>query len=153
MVVPVFVLMVPAYIVLFAAMIATAPRPSEEGALGAPPAFPAAMFGLFFLFMIFVMVISIIIGILFFFVFPLIVDRKLKAWPAVKLSAKAGLGNFGGVLGLMILCWLFSLIGVIACYVGVFLVVPITLAAQATAYRQVFPEEESLLITPPDESF
>jgi uncharacterized membrane protein len=37
-----------------------------------------------------------------------------------------------------------AILGVLACYVGVFFVMPISFAAYAVAYRRVFPETSSL---------
>ncbi len=49
------------------------------------------------------------------------------------------MANFGGILGLMILTMVMSLLGMLACYVGAFLFMPVHFAAIAVAYRQVFP--------------
>jgi hypothetical protein len=98
-----------------------------------------AMYAVFILIMI---LLSMILQILFLFTFPLIADRKLRGWEAVQVSIKTGLANFGGVLGLVLLNALISLVGLMLCYVGAFFVMPITFAALAMAYRQVFPAEE-----------
>jgi uncharacterized membrane protein len=73
------------------------------------------------------------------FVYPLIVDRRLMAVEAFKTSIRAGLANFWGLLALLVLNMLLGLVGVLFCYVGAFLVMPLTMAATACAYRQVFP--------------
>jgi uncharacterized membrane protein len=86
------------------------------------------------------MLLGIILGIFFIFTFPLIVDRELSGVEAVKTSIKAARANFGGIFGLVLLNVLLSFAGLFVCYVGAFLVMPITLAAQAIAYRRVFPE-------------
>jgi uncharacterized membrane protein len=79
-----------------------------------------------------------VIGVLFTFSYPLIVDRRLSGVEAVKVSIKAGLANFWGLVGLALLNGVLGLVGVIFCYVGVFLVLPVSLGALATAYQQVF---------------
>ncbi len=102
---------------------------------------PAALVGvmtMFGLFWLVVVVIIIIISIAFTFVYPLIVDRKLSAIDAVKLSFRAAMANFWRILGMMLLTSLMSMVGVLACYVGAFLVMPIAYAAIAKAYEQVF---------------
>jgi uncharacterized membrane protein len=50
-------------------------------------------------------------------------------------------GQPAGVIGLLLLCVAFGFAGVLACYVGMFLVLPIQFAAVAVAYRQVFPDQ------------
>ncbi len=84
----------------------------------------------------FVVIIFISIG--FTFAYPLIVDRKLQGFDAVKLSFKAAMANFWRLLGMSILTCLLSVAGLLLCYVGMFLVFPIAYAAIATAYEQVF---------------
>jgi uncharacterized membrane protein len=85
--------------------------------------------------------VSVVVGVFFFFVYPLLVDRRLSGVEAVKLSARAALANFGGVLGLLILNSLLSILGLLACYVGAFFVMPLYFASTLVAYRQVFPAQ------------
>jgi uncharacterized membrane protein len=85
-----------------------------------------------------VVVVIIFISIGFTFAYPLIVDRKLQGFDAVKLSFRAAIANFWRLLGMTILTSLMSAVGVLLCYVGVFLVLPIAYAAVASAYEQVF---------------
>jgi len=57
----------------------------------------------------------------------------------VRLPQQPEIGvEVGLVDHLLLLNGLFSFLGVLLCYVGVFLVLPITFAAIATAYEQVF---------------
>lgn len=87
-----------------------------------------------------VFVVSLVVGLLFLFVYQLIVDRKLSGWDACKTSAKAVMGNIGGALGLLVINMLLGVVGAMLCYVGLFLVLPISFAAFDVAYRRVFPE-------------
>ncbi len=108
---------------------------------------PAAFFGvmaMFGLFWLVVVAIIIIISIGFIFVYPLIVDRKLSAIDAIKLSFRAALSNFWRLLGMVLLTSLMSAIGVLACYIGAFLVMPIGYAAIVKAYEQVFGLDEGV---------
>ncbi len=84
-------------------------------------------------------IIGTLISSLFIFAFPLIVDKGLSGIDAVKLSLRAALANFGGILGLLLLCGLMSIAGALACYVGSILVLPIMFGAYAVAYRKLFP--------------
>jgi uncharacterized membrane protein len=93
--------------------------------------------------------------VVFAFAYPLIVERKLSGIEAVKLSMKAGLGNFWPLLGLLLLNGLLSLAGTLLCFVGVYLALPVTFAAIAMAYEQVFDlgQAQSPLTPPPPPTF
>jgi hypothetical protein len=75
----------------------------------------------------------------FVFVFSLIVDRRLSGFAALATSIRAILANFWGIVGLLIIDTLLSWAGTMLFCVGWYLVFPISLAASAVAYRQVFP--------------
>jgi hypothetical protein len=79
-----------------------------------------------------------ILGTFFSFTFPLIVDRRLPALDAVKLSARAAWANFAGLLGLAFIGFVAGMLGLCALYVGAFLVAPLTFGAHAVAYERVF---------------
>lgn len=100
-----------------------------------------ALFGLFGLFYFVILVLSLLLGTFFAFVYPLIVDRGLKAVPALTTSFRAVLANLPGMLGLVLLSTLISLPAACCCYLPVFLVLPITFGATALAYRKVFPDK------------
>jgi len=140
MMIPMVVILVPAYIAMFVAMISSLPKPQPGQPAQPPNPADLTMFVIAMaLFIILAMVVQLVIGVLCFFTFPLIIDRKMKGVDALKLSYRAAKANFGGLLGLVLLDMLFSFIGVLACYVGAFFVIPIHFAANAVAYRQVFP--------------
>jgi uncharacterized membrane protein len=141
--IPIIVIVVPAYILFYVFMFVGIAASSQGG--GDPN--PAALFGVMAMFGVFwlvVVALIIVISVAFTFVYPLIVDRKLSAIDAIKLSFKAALANFWRILGMMILTSLMSVIGVLACYVGAFLVMPIGYAALAKAYEQVFGLDEGV---------
>lgn len=120
--------------VIFAAFtIITIPAQRGDG----PP--PVFWLGLV-VFVLVMMVLSLAVHSVFLFAYPLIVDRKLSGWEATKLSYQAALKNLGGVIGLIFLICGLAILGVLACYVGVFFVLPISFASYAAAYRRVFPE-------------
>jgi hypothetical protein len=88
-----------------------------------------------------IMVIMVCLHTLLMFAFPLLVDRNLSGWQAVKLSAKSVWKNLGGVTGLWAVMFVVNIIGMLAFCVGVYLTIPIILATQIVAYRKVFPKE------------
>jgi hypothetical protein len=135
--VPLIVILVPTYIVfmglyvgLLVAMAASNGNPNPGLILG--------FVGSFLLLWVVVVLLVIVITILFTFAYPLIVDRRLSGFNAVKLSMRAGLANFWRLLGMFLLTALMNMAGAVFCYVGAILVLPIGLAAIAVAYQQVF---------------
>ena len=88
-------------------------------------------------------------GVIFPFAYQLVVDKNRKGWAAIKLSTKAALANFWGVLGLVLLDLLFSAIGVLLCCIGLPFVMPWTRGAWAVAYRDVFPAPPEAPPIPP----
>ena len=134
--VPILLIVVPAYLLFYVFVFLSM---AAAGSSGDPN--PAAFFGVMAMFGIFwlvVLVVIVIISIGFTFAYPLIVDRGLQGFDAVKLSFRAALANFWRLLGMMLITSLLSIAGVLACYVGMFLVMPIAYAAIAKAYEQVF---------------
>jgi hypothetical protein len=79
---------------------------------------------------------------LLMFSFPLIVDRGLGGLAAMKTSVRAVWANLGGVAGLIGVNMVLSLIGMLTCGLGIYFLIPIMMAANAMAYRQVFPSME-----------
>ncbi len=153
-IVPIIAIVLPAYIFFYVSFIVSI------AAQGGNDPNPAAFFGImtaFALFWLVVMVLIIIISIGFMFAYPLIVDRKLQGFDAVKLSFRAALANFWRLLGMSILTSLLGIVGILFCYVGMFLVFPISYAAIATAYEQVFglanPNENYDNLPPPPPTF
>jgi uncharacterized membrane protein len=120
---------------------------------------PAAMFGFLgfmILFWLAIVLVIIVVSILFTFSYPLIVDRRLPGMDAVKLSARAALANFWRLLGLSLISGLLGFVGLLMCYVGAFLVMPISYSALAVAYEQVFGISNTPVqpnIPPPPPSF
>jgi uncharacterized membrane protein len=86
-----------------------------------------------------VALVMVFIHSLLIFAFPLIVDRGLSSWDAMKLSARAVLKNLGGIGGLIAVNFGLALAGELAFCVGLYLVIPIITAANLVAYRKVFP--------------
>ena len=133
------VILVPAVFVAFAGMLVSISAAEAEG--GQAAAAVLAPLGCMFGFLLLLMFAAILlVGMLFTFTFPLIVDRNLTGTAAVVASARAAVKNFWGVLGLVALNTLLGLAGALACYVGTFFVLPISFAALTIAYRKVFPE-------------
>jgi uncharacterized membrane protein len=147
--VPIVVILVPTYLLFYASMVLALVAQGDEP----NPAALLGILGTFSLVVLVVFVLLIIISIGFTFAYPLIVDRRLKGFDAVKLSFKAAMANFWRLLAMGLLTGVMGLVGVAICYVGMFLVFPISYGAIATAYEQVFglahAREDSNLPPPP----
>ena len=152
--VPILVVVVPAYIFFYLGMIFSV----AAGSSGEPN--PGAALGVFVMFTIFIVVVLaviLLISVGFTFSYALIVERKLQGFDAVKLSFRAAMANFWRLLGMMVLTGLLGMAGALACYVGMFLVLPISYAAIDVAYEQVFglrnPNEDPSNLPPPPPVF
>ncbi|HXI24522.1 MAG TPA: hypothetical protein VNG71_11720, partial [Pyrinomonadaceae bacterium] len=143
------VVMVPAYIIMFAVMIASMPRGGGRMSPDESSTFAITLIACYLGFFVLIMVVAVITSIFFMFTFPLIADRGLNGVDAIKLSIKAGKANAAGILSLVLLNFLLGFVGMLACYVGAFLVMPISFAANAVAFRRVFPETQQIFPSPP----
>ena len=146
--IPIVIVIAPAYILYFVGMFGMMAS-SQNGEPN--PGAMLGFFGFFAVVWLVIMVLLIVLSVVFAFAYPLIVDRRLKGFDAVKLSIRAGFANFWRLLGMMFLTGLLTFVGVLFCYVGVFFVMPIGIAAIAAAYEQVFglSEVQSNLPPPP----
>lgn len=148
--IPMVVIFVPAYIIFYIGFFVVLSQRGGEPDAGTMLGF----FGFFAIFWLVMMVILIVVSVAFTFAYPLIVDRRLSGLDAVKLSMKAAMANFWRLLGLLLMSGLLSFAGVLLCYVGIFLVLPISFAAIAVAYEQVFGlGEVQPNLPPPPPSF
>jgi len=147
-VIPIIIMLIPYYIFLFGMMAVTMPKghnPSPEES----QRFMMSFFGFEIIFFLGVMTVSILIEIFFMLAYPLVADKRMSGLDAVKLSFRAGKANFGGILGLLLLNALFGFVGVLCCIIGVYFYLPVSFAAQAVAYRRIFPDTGSNLPSPP----
>ena len=134
--IPIIAIVVPAYLLFYVSMFVSMAA-AGSGDEPNPAAFMGVMF-MFGLFWIAVMLVILFITIGFTFASPLIVDRKMQGFDAVKISFQAAFANFWRMLGMVLLNSLLSIAGLLVCYVGMFFVMPIGYAAIAKAYEQVF---------------
>ena len=131
--VPVVAIMIFGEFIFMGFTFAMIPASRDEGP-------PLMFFVGLLVFVLFAVIVSLAVHTIFFFSYPLIVDRKLSGLDAIKTSVRAASKNIGGLLGLMLLLFCLGIVGVLACYVGVFFLMPISFASYAAAYRRVFPD-------------
>ena len=97
-------------------------------------------------------VVMICIHSLLIFAFPLLVDKGISSWDAMKLSARAVMKNLGGIGGLILVNFGLALLGELACGFGLYFVIPIITATNVVAYRKVFPSTRGRDFGPPPPS-
>ncbi|MFN0139960.1 MAG: hypothetical protein ACKVQW_07720 [Pyrinomonadaceae bacterium] len=86
------------------------------------------------------MIFSVVWWAVFFFAVPLAMEYDLGPIDAIKLSARAGISNIGGLVVLLIFEALVAIVGLLLICLGLFFIsVPLIYIANAFAYRQVFP--------------
>jgi hypothetical protein len=78
---------------------------------------------------------GIYLSVAWCFTFPLIIDQKLEFWTAMEVSRRVVTAQWWRVFGLAILAFLVSLLGVLACGIGVFATLPIGFGAITIAYE------------------
>lgn len=81
---------------------------------------------------------GLVLMALWTFTWPLLMDKRLEFWPAMEVSRKVLWPNIWGVLWLWVLSFLIMCLGLLCCYVGVFVAFPLVIAAQAYAYEDFF---------------
>nr|AIA16429.1 Unknown Function [uncultured bacterium] len=111
------------------------------GRRGEPDLGPLAVFtGAYFAILFGYLAVAFVWSILFHFALPLVAEHEISPVEAIKVSISAASGNIGGLIFLMILKGLILMAGAVMCGIGIFFVLPIIYAANAVAYRQVFPD-------------
>jgi len=129
------VLLIPVGVVVVGGTLGMAALADQNG--GDPPAW---FFVLLVAALAVLLLIALSVACLFVFSYQLLVDRNLDPVESLKTSARATWANLGGVAGLLLLNSLLAIAGLLCCIVGVYLVMPVVLAAQLVAYRAVFPQ-------------
>ena len=113
-------------------------------------------FTTYMIFMLIVAIVMLCIHAVLTFTFPLIIEYKISGVEALKLSVRAVWGNLGGVIGLLFCQFGLMILGAIACYVGMFFVLPLLFAGIYVAYRKVFPsnfQAQGFDVPPPPSEF
>ena len=146
--IPAFVAIIPAYIIMVAVMVWSMPRGGSMSA-DESSTFAITLIACYVGLFVLIILVTLITSIFFMFALPLIADRGLGAIDAIKISIKAGKANAGGIIKLVLMNFFLGLVGVLACYFGAFFIMPISFAANAIAYRRVFPEPFQPFPVPP----
>jgi serine/threonine protein kinase len=71
------------------------------------------------------------------FTVPLVIDKRLDFWPAMRVSLKTITKHWWKFLGFLLVLALVNLGGLLLCFVGVFVTLPISFAALMYAYEDI----------------
>lgn len=87
--------------------------------------------------LIFCIVPGLVLGAMYMFSFVFILDKKMDFWPAMQASAEIVKKDYVGFTLFFLVLGLLQLLGVLACFVGLFVTIPIAYVAIAVAYRDL----------------
>jgi serine/threonine protein kinase/capsular polysaccharide biosynthesis protein len=93
---------------------------------------------------------GIYLFVAWFFALPLIIDKRLEFWPAMRISRKTITRHWWKFLGFLLVLGLVNLVGLMACGLGVFVTLPVSFAALMYAYEDII-NPPGLPSTPPAE--
>jgi hypothetical protein len=82
--------------------------------------------------------VCVYLSIAWIFALPLVADKQIDFWPAMQLSRRGVGPVWWRVFGLMLVAGLIGMLGVLLCCIGIFLTIPITIAAAMYAYEDIF---------------
>jgi uncharacterized membrane protein len=77
---------------------------------------------------------GIYLAVAYYFIYPLLIDRRLEFWPAMEICRRV----VTSVLVFVLVMGLLNLVGVLALCVGIFISFPVTIAATCYAYESIF---------------
>jgi capsular polysaccharide biosynthesis protein len=80
---------------------------------------------------------GIFLCVAWLFTLPLVIDKRLDFWPAMRVSLKTISKHWWKFLGFLIILALVNLGGLLLCLVGVFITLPISFAALMYAYEDI----------------
>jgi len=81
---------------------------------------------------------GLLLAAVWVFAWPLMMDKRLEFWPAMEVSRRVLWPNIGGAFGLLLVGILVLLLGELCLCVGIFVAMPVVIAAQAYAYEDFF---------------
>jgi uncharacterized membrane protein len=87
--------------------------------------------------LLFCIIPGIYLGVAWKFTLPLVIDKRLGFWEAMELSRKVVTRQWWSLFALSLLAVLISVLGLLACCIGVFVTAPIGIAAILYAYEDI----------------
>ncbi len=81
---------------------------------------------------------GIYLAIAWYFAVPLVIDKRLGFWEALELSRKMVSKHWFLVFAFLLVCGLVAAAGIIGCFIGILVTMPISFAALMYAYETIF---------------
>lgn len=81
---------------------------------------------------------GIYLAVAYNFMYPLLMDRRLEFWPTMEICRRVVTRIWWQVFAFVLVMALVNLLGVLALCVGIFISIPVTIAATAYAYEAIF---------------
>ena len=80
---------------------------------------------------------ALVVGAMYKFTYLVILDKRMDFWPAMQASHAVVKNDYFGFTMFLLLIALVDLLGVLCCIVGVFIAIPVGMAAITVAYRDL----------------
>jgi hypothetical protein len=87
---------------------------------------------------VFCVIPGIYLAIAWYFAVPLVIDKRLGFWEAMEVSRKQVGKHWFLVFAFLLVCGLVAAAGIIGCFIGIFVTMPISFAALMYAYETIF---------------
>jgi hypothetical protein len=86
---------------------------------------------------------GIYLAVAWFFAVPLVIDKQMGFWQAMELSRKMVNKHWFLVFAFLLVYGLLSVVGIVACCIGIFVTLPIGIAALMYAYETIFSPSQT----------
>ena len=80
---------------------------------------------------------GLVIAAMYNFTYLFIVDKRMDFWPAMQASHAVVKNDYFGFTMFLLLMILVDILGVLCCLVGIFVALPVTIAAITVAYKEL----------------
>jgi hypothetical protein len=80
---------------------------------------------------------GLVVAAMYKFTYLFIVDKRMDFWPAMQASHAVVKQDYFGFTMFLLASVLVNLLGVLCCFVGIFVTIPITFAAITVAYQEI----------------
>ena len=80
---------------------------------------------------------GLVIAAMYKFTYLFILDKRMDFWPAMQASHAIAKNDYFGFTMFLLLMALVDLLGVLCCFVGIFIALPVTFAAITVAYQEL----------------
>jgi GYF domain 2 len=86
---------------------------------------------------------GIYLSVAWCFAVPLVIDKKMGFWQAMEFSRKMVTKHWFIIFGFLVVYGLLAMSGIVACFIGIFVTMPIGLAALMIAYETIFSDAQN----------